>query len=216
MPKIAGRDRRTELLEAARDLIFTEGATRFTIRRLADRVQVSEAAVYRHFNNKEALLLALLDQLFQGWSDGLDLILESPRSAADRLLQLADFHLDYLLIRQFNPILLLSDATDPDQKSLLRKLQGIAAHLYTSITRVIGSGKTSGEFDPGLEVEVAGFAVLGAIQSTALQWSLTHEKKQLRPRLLKVLAYLTRCFQSRASQPAVRPTRSPAKRRKVT
>lgn len=214
MPRIAGRDRKVELLEAARDLIFTEGASRFTIRRLAERVQVSEAAAYRHYASKEALLLALLDWLFRDWANGIRIVLLSTCEASQRLRQLADFHLDYLLNSQFNPILLLSDATDPSQKALQEKLQTIASHLYQAIVQVIQEGITAKEFAPHLETEVAAFTVLGAIQGSALQWSLTQSKQALRGRLTRAVSYLTQCFQSGSTSSATGLTKPPQKRSK--
>ncbi|MFZ2955284.1 MAG: TetR/AcrR family transcriptional regulator [Candidatus Ozemobacteraceae bacterium] len=195
MPRIAGRDRKQELLDAARDLIFTEGATGFTIRRLAERVEVSEAAVYRHFPNKEALLLALLDMLFNGWDEGIQGILATDEPASKRLEELAKFHLDYLLNKQFNPLLLLSDATDPAQKALKAKLQHIASALYMAIDGLIQEGKESRLFAATLDHEAATVTFLGVIQSTVLQWSLTQSKSFLRKRMNQAVAFLLHCFQ---------------------
>ena len=196
MPRIAGRDRKIELLDAARELIFTEGATRFTIRRLAERVQVSEAAVYRHFSSKEVLLLALLEKLFHGWEEGVQEIIDSRSSASERLQALANFHLEYLLERQFNPILLLSDATDPNQKTLREKLQHIASALYLAIYKLIQAGKQDGLFEANLDLEAATTTVIGIIQSTVLQWTLTQSKSLLRKRLDRALTFLLHFFQA--------------------
>jgi len=199
MPKIAGRDRKIELLDAARELIFTEGPTRFTIRRLAERVQVSEAAVYRHFSSKEILLLELLDKLFHGWEEGIQKILVSRASASDRLQKLGNFHLDYLLERQFNPILLLSDAADPNQKALREKLQHIASALFMAIHKLIQEGKQDHLFESNLDLEAATTTVIGIIQSTVLQWTLTQSKALLRKRLNRGVAFLVQCFQTNFS-----------------
>lgn len=194
MPRIAGRDRKQEFLDAARDLIFTEGATRFTIRRLAERVEVSEAAVYKHFPNKEALLLALLDSLFVGWELGMREIVGSAESAGKRLQQVADFHLENLLQRQFNPILLISDATDPAQAALREKLQFIAVSLSRVLRTLVQEGKTAGEFQADLDLEAATMTVLGAIQSTVLQWSLSRSKVLLKKRLGGAVSFLLHHF----------------------
>ena len=47
------------LLEAAMDAIDEEGPQRFSLRALAQRLNVSHAAAYRHFRNKDALLQAV-------------------------------------------------------------------------------------------------------------------------------------------------------------
>lgn len=52
----AGESTRERLLTEARDLYLESGFASFSLREVARRVGVSAAAVYRHFDNKEALL----------------------------------------------------------------------------------------------------------------------------------------------------------------
>lgn len=52
---------RDRILEHARDLFLEGGMSGFSMRRLAERVGVSATAIYRHFDDKEALLVAVVD-----------------------------------------------------------------------------------------------------------------------------------------------------------
>ena len=197
MPRITGRNRKTELLEAACDLIFVEGASRFTIRRLAERVELTEAAVYRHFSGKEELLLSLLETKFAGWKERIQEILASPAEVKERVRNLALFHLEYLLQARFNPILLLSDAADPDQKNLRKSLFEIASALFKAIHHLIHEGQKSGELDKTLDAEGIAVAFQGAIQNTVLQWTLTPQIKGLESRLRKTIDLLLQVFESK-------------------
>jgi AcrR family transcriptional regulator len=51
-----GDETKARLLAVARDLYLEEGFGRFSLREVARRVGVSAAAVYRHYDGKEALL----------------------------------------------------------------------------------------------------------------------------------------------------------------
>lgn len=53
-------DLRQALLDGAVRLIKTEGMREFSLRKLASQVGVSHAAPYRHFKNKEAILVTLI------------------------------------------------------------------------------------------------------------------------------------------------------------
>ncbi len=64
-------DTRAELLAAARDVFLEGGPARFSLREVARRVGVSAAAVYRHFDGKEALVFAACTQGFQVFSSYL-------------------------------------------------------------------------------------------------------------------------------------------------
>jgi AcrR family transcriptional regulator len=54
--KVEGDETRVRLLREARDLYLEKGLAAFSLREVARRVDLSPAAVYRHFDSKEALL----------------------------------------------------------------------------------------------------------------------------------------------------------------
>lgn len=64
-------DTRALLVTAARDLFLEAGEPGFSLREVARRVGVSPAAVYRHFDGKEALTFAACTQGFEVFSSYL-------------------------------------------------------------------------------------------------------------------------------------------------
>jgi len=64
-------DTRALLVTAARDLFLEAGEPGFSLREVARRVGVSPAAVYRHFEGKEALIFAACTQGFAVFSSYL-------------------------------------------------------------------------------------------------------------------------------------------------
>jgi len=73
-----GDETRAQLLAVARDLFLESGLSAFSLREVARRVGVSAAAVYRHFDGKEALVLAACMQGFQVFSSYLVRALGAP------------------------------------------------------------------------------------------------------------------------------------------
>lgn len=57
-------DVRTAIIQAARDLVLTEGWQSLSIRKIAEAIQYSSPVIYDHFINKEALLLEFVQQGF--------------------------------------------------------------------------------------------------------------------------------------------------------
>ena len=56
---------RRKILLAARKIALAEGWQSVTIRRIADQVEYSAAAIYEYFDSKEAILLAIMEEGFQ-------------------------------------------------------------------------------------------------------------------------------------------------------
>lgn len=64
-------DLRRALLDAALALVEREGAEALTLRAAARRAGVSQAAPYRHFRDKEALLAAVAEEGFRAMTEGM-------------------------------------------------------------------------------------------------------------------------------------------------
>ncbi|WP_378734159.1 TetR/AcrR family transcriptional regulator [Nocardia brasiliensis] len=89
--------RRQQLLDAGARLIADRGFLGMRLDDLGAAVGISGPAVYRHFPNKEALLVELLVGVSQRLLDGGKAVVASTSAAAEALAGLVDFHLDFAL-----------------------------------------------------------------------------------------------------------------------
>ena len=89
-----GDQTKTRLLAEARDLYLEGGFARFSLREVARRVGVSAPAVYRHFDDKEALLGAVCATGFAIFSSYLLKAL-GERGPRERLLESARQYLRF-------------------------------------------------------------------------------------------------------------------------
>ncbi|MFI6214790.1 TetR/AcrR family transcriptional regulator [Nocardia brasiliensis] len=89
--------RRQQLLDAGARLIADRGFLGMRLDDLGAAVGISGPAVYRHFPNKEALLVELLVGISQRLLDGGKAVVARTETAADALAGLVDFHLDFAL-----------------------------------------------------------------------------------------------------------------------
>ena len=55
--------RREQIVNAARKLVIKCGSENVTVRRIAQEVGVSEAAIYRHFKSKRDILYLLVETI---------------------------------------------------------------------------------------------------------------------------------------------------------
>src|SRR4030088_3191456 len=93
----AKSDRRSQLIAAAERLVADRGYLAVRLEDIGAAAGVSGPAIYRHFPNKEALLVELLvgisTRLLAGAPDGVARAAR-PAAALDGLI---DFHLDFAL-----------------------------------------------------------------------------------------------------------------------
>lgn len=85
-------ERERQILEAARDLFLVEGLDGLSMRKVAARVGVTAPAIYRHFRNKEALVMAMIDAGIEQFGRYLFRGIEAP-DAKSRLLRTGEQYL---------------------------------------------------------------------------------------------------------------------------
>ncbi|WP_024801136.1 TetR/AcrR family transcriptional regulator [Nocardia sp. BMG51109] len=85
---IAGGSTKDAILEAAIRLISTKGFDHTSLREVADAVGITKASLYYHYDSKKALLLAILEPIFDDLNavvDGLDEVAYGPRGIREVL-----------------------------------------------------------------------------------------------------------------------------------
>ncbi|MHA7649167.1 SACE_7040 family transcriptional regulator [Mycobacterium sp. ML4] len=90
-------DRRQQLLSAAERLFAERGFLAVRLEDIGAAAGVSGPAIYRHFPNKESLLVELLVGISAGLLAGARAVAHSGADAAATLDGLIDFHLDFAL-----------------------------------------------------------------------------------------------------------------------
>ena len=64
--RLSAEERRAQILAVAQELFTTEGVESTSIRRIATIAGVTSPVIYHHFEDKEALLLAVCQEFFKG------------------------------------------------------------------------------------------------------------------------------------------------------
>ncbi|WP_344975352.1 TetR/AcrR family transcriptional regulator [Salinactinospora qingdaonensis] len=79
---------RQTLVDSARELLIERGDAGFSLNELARRIGVSTAAPYRHFEDREALLLAVAEEAYEELRVALDAASRTTDDPAERILRM--------------------------------------------------------------------------------------------------------------------------------
>jgi AcrR family transcriptional regulator len=156
-------DRRLQLLAAAERLFAERGYLSVRLEDIGAAAGVSGPAIYRHFPNKESLLVELLVGISTRLLAGAREVRSREPDAAEALDGLIDFHLEFALGEQD-----LIRIQDRDLASLpvtaerqVRRAQRQYVEVWVSVLR---------ELDPGLaetDARLMAHAVFGLLNSTS-------------------------------------------------
>ncbi len=155
-------ERRQQLLDAAASLFAERGFASVRLEDLGAAVGISGPAVYRHFPNKEAVLVELMVGISEYLLDGGREVVGSRKVDEETVSALVDFHLDFAFE---TPAFIRIQ--DRDLQSLpegarrkVRRMQREYVELWVS---------TLGAVDPELnesDARTTAHAVFGLINST--------------------------------------------------
>ncbi len=91
-------DLKSELIEAGIKVIIEDGFDNFSLRKVALACNVSHAAPYKHFKNKEELLNAIIEQMQQEFWDYLEKsVIQSEPGTKQNILDLEAFYVEFML-----------------------------------------------------------------------------------------------------------------------
>lgn len=155
-------NRRNQLVQAGVRLIAERGFRGVRLEDLGAAAGISGPAVYRHFPNKDALLVELLVGISRRLLDGGAAVVERASTTADALVALIEFHLDFALSE---PNLIRIQDRDLENlpapaKRQVRKAQRQYVEIWVGVLRRLNP--TLGED----EARVQAHATFGLINST--------------------------------------------------
>ena len=174
----AKSDRRTQLISAAERLVAERGYLAVRLEDIGAAVGVSGPAIYRHFPNKEALLVELLVGISTRLLAGATSVVADAEEAAAALDGLIDFHLDFALGESRPDPHSGSRSRQPAVSGQTSGPQGAAAVRRNLGGRVAAVGRALSEADARLMAH----ATFGLLNSTP-HWS---NRTQKRPRPARV------------------------------
>lgn len=137
---------RNEILDVSRDLLIQQGFGKLSMRNIAKRANVTATSIYLHFESKEDLLLALIEESIEHLKKHL---LQEVESSKDLIQQLEDLARAYVRFALDNPqeyeiIYMVRPEEMPQYPK--EKFQQIRS-AYELLAEIIERGKQNDQID---------------------------------------------------------------------
>ena len=128
---------RERILESGMDVLLGEEATSVSLRQVASAAGITPMAIYRHFDDKEALELALLDHAF-GVFESYLAETAATGSASDRLDALAGRFFDFALEREAHFRFLFFSSVRPASGGRGSEVRSISRPTFLLLKNALG------------------------------------------------------------------------------
>ncbi len=168
-PQLTGRQQ--EILSVALDIVANEGTRALTMKRVAQVLNVTEPAIYRHFESKRHLLLSLYSFVQQILLSNLSSVLTEDCQAIQRLRLFVHKTLNYLQEHKGVNLILLAETIYHKDEQLRQAMLSIFSGFKTLAANIIKAGVKSGDFRADIIPEEYATCLAGMIQG-ALTWHM--------------------------------------------
>lgn len=167
-------------MQAATQRIDKYGIQDLTIKNLAADLQLSEAALYRHFKSKNDILMGLLNYFIQEMKLRLSAIIDQEElNAADILKQVFDSQLRSFVNNPSIVSVIFSEGIFQFNKDLNKRVMEMMELMQINIQSVIEKGIHAGQIRGLIGASTITTIIMGSMRMTVLKWKLSGHKSNL-------------------------------------
>lgn len=153
--------RQEEIKKAVLSIIYRDGLKNLSTRKLATEVGISEGAIFRHFDTKSDIILAIIEDVRNDLIEKLRTISLETTPPSQRLFKYLCTTISYLIENKGITILLFSEATYDNDKLSIEKLNYIFNSQRQLAGKIISDGIAMGIWDESVSIEDISMLYMG-------------------------------------------------------
>ena len=163
-------ERKSQILDAAMETFTEKGFHKTRMSDIAESSGLSKGSLYWYFDSKDAIILKLIDRVFEFEIKDLTALLTDNRSAEERLYIYTERGgQDIIKMLKWMPLIYDFLALAFRQETIKKTIQRYYKKNPDLLVTLIQQGIDAGELRPGSALE-AGYAIGSIIEGTVMLW----------------------------------------------
>ena len=179
--------RQTEIIDRSIEIIGTKGIQGLTIKNLSKEIGISEPAIYRHFESKTDILLAILKN-FEEMSASLNETLKKIDDTTIGKIQFMFTKIIELFSKEPAHIsVVFSEELFKNDKILKEKIADIMDMKERAVEDIIAEGQNKGEIRNDIDSKTLAMIVIGSLRLLVKKWDLRNQHTNLKEEARNVI-----------------------------
>jgi TetR/AcrR family transcriptional regulator len=141
MPAAKKGNRKEQILQCLAEMLESHSGQRITTAKLAEKVGVSEAALYRHFPSKARMYEGLIEFIENSLLSRINVILDKDKTTEGRISNMMKLILTFAEMNRGITALLTGDALMGEHDRLRERVAGLFEKLETQFKQVLRERK---------------------------------------------------------------------------
>ncbi len=173
-------ERQIEIMEAATHRIDKFGIQELTIKNLAADINLSEAALYRHFKSKNEIMLGLLNYFISEMRGRISKIINKKEcKASDLLIELFESQLKTFVQKPSIVSVIFSESIFHFNKELSTTVSEMMQMMQKQIEGIVKKGQEDGSISKIVGISTLTIIIMGGMRITVLKWKLSGHQSDL-------------------------------------
>ncbi len=167
--------RQRQIIEKAINILVDEGFHSLTVKKLAEEMNFSEPALYRHFKDKKQLLLSVIKTVGENMLSITENI-DRSLNIDEFFFSLTEFLTDYLSkVKGITVLIMFETSVEKDEK-IRETMFSLYGKMLSFVSGILREKKKNNEVKSEIDCDVAAQVYLGIIQSMVLKYHLSGGK----------------------------------------
>lgn len=179
--------RQHEIIETAGRLLMQKGIKGLTTKNLALELKFSESALYRHFKNKEDIIVLLLEYLANNIKERFNVIMSAEINNNKKLSSIFESQFKYFSENPHFVVAILSEGLFDESEKINKSILTIVNYKMQLLTDIIENGKKELLFDKNIETAQIVHILMGSFRLMMLKWKISKFELELYTEGTKVM-----------------------------
>jgi len=193
---LPAEERRAVTVEAVVELAGEQNPNDITTAAIANRMGLTQGALFRHFPNKDAIFQAVMEWMATRLLARVDKAVQTASSPLVALEAMFMAHVEFVVEHPGVPRILFGELQRAEQTTPKRMAQTLIRHYGERLQRLIEEGKSCGDLDVGLDTQACATLFIGIIQGLVMQSLLASDLGRIRSDAPRVFAIYRRGIRS--------------------
>lgn len=185
-------ERRAATVEAVVELAGEQNPTDITTAAIAQRMGLTQGALFRHFPSKAAILHAVMEWVAERLLGRVDKAIEAAPSPMAALEAAFMAHIDFVVQHPGVPRMLFGELQRAEESAAKRMVRTMIGRYSARLQRLIEEGKAQGELAADLDANAAATLFIGSVQGLVMQSLIAGDVKSIRANAPDVFAIYRR------------------------
>ena len=177
---LPAEERRAATVEAVVELAAEQNPSDITTTAIAQRMGLTQGALFRHFPTKDAILESVMDWVAERLLARVDKAAASAASPMAALEAVFMAHIDFVAEHPGVPRMLFGELQRPGDTLPKKMVQALIRRYGERLQHLLEAGKTQGELHAQLDIEAASVSFIGSIQGLVMQSLLAGDVTRMR------------------------------------